>query len=355
LYVCVPCDIGTGQLTPAGYALKYNVNGFRAWIISHLLFFVFTYFGVFPATILYDNWGPLLVLSNIWGYILSTFSYIKGIYFPTHVHDVKQSGNSLYDYIMGVELNPRIGSLDFKLFFNGRPGIIGWNLINLSFIAAQYEIHGVVTNSILLVTFLHLVYILDFFWNEDWYLRTIDIAHDHFGWYLAWGDTTWLPFMYTLQGLYLTVHPYQLSAIEFAIVTFIGLSGYAIFRLVNNQKSDFRKTPPGEKCIIWGKPATFVEASYKTCDGKTHRSNLLTSGYWGWSRHFNYFGDLLISFAYCACCGLEHILPYFYIIYMIMLLVNRVERDHHRLQEKYGAKWDEYCGIVKWKILPYVY
>jgi 7-dehydrocholesterol reductase len=37
--------------------------------------------------------------------------------------------------------------------------------------------------------------VVDFFINEDWYLRTIDIAHDHFGFYLAWGDVVWLPFM----------------------------------------------------------------------------------------------------------------------------------------------------------------
>lgn len=54
---------------------------------------------------------------------------------------------------------------------------------------------------------LHLVYILDFFWNEDWYLRTIDIAHDHFGWMLAWGDAVWLPFVYTLPGTYLVTSP----------------------------------------------------------------------------------------------------------------------------------------------------
>lgn len=40
---------------------------------------------------------------------------------------------------------------------------------------------------------------LDFFWNETWYLKTIDICHDHFGWYLGWGDCVWLPFLYTLQ------------------------------------------------------------------------------------------------------------------------------------------------------------
>lgn len=40
---------------------------------------------------------------------------------------------------------------------------------------------------------------LDFFWNETWYLKTIDICHDHFGWYLGWGDCVWLPYLYTLQ------------------------------------------------------------------------------------------------------------------------------------------------------------
>jgi 7-dehydrocholesterol reductase len=355
LYLYFPCEQHSGQLTPAGYELKYNVNGLRAWIVSHLLFFVCAYFDVISWTIIYDNLGALLVLSNIWGYILATYCYVKAIYFPTHEHDCKRTGNFLYDYFMGIELNPRIGNFDFKLYFNGRPGIVGWNLINISYIAAQYKIHGEITNGMVLMSFLHLVYILDFFWNEDWYLRTIDIAHDHFGWMLAWGDTTWLPFMYTLQGLYLTVHPYRLSVTQFAIIAFLGLSGYAIFRLVNNQKAAFRKTPPGEKFIIWGKPATYVAASYKTSDGKTHQSNLLTSGFWGWSRHFNYFGDLLISFAYCACCGSEHLLPYFYFIFMTCLLVTRVERDHERLKEKYGSKWDEYCKIVKWKILPYFY
>ena len=43
------------------------------------------------------------------------------------------------------------------------------------------------------------VYVLDFFWNETWYLKTIDICHDHFGWYLGWGDCVWLPYLYTLQ------------------------------------------------------------------------------------------------------------------------------------------------------------
>lgn len=50
-----------------------------------------------------------------------------------------------------------------------------------------------------LCTFVEAIYVLDFFWNEAWYLKTIDICHDHFGWYLGWGDCVWLPYLYTLQ------------------------------------------------------------------------------------------------------------------------------------------------------------
>lgn len=57
--------------------------------------------------------------------------------------------------MMGIEFNPRIGKwFDFKLFFNGRPGIVAWTLINLSFAAKQRELYGHVTNSMVLVNVL---------------------------------------------------------------------------------------------------------------------------------------------------------------------------------------------------------
>jgi 7-dehydrocholesterol reductase len=135
----------------------------------------------------------------LYAYILASFCLIKAYYFPTHPEDVKKSGWVLYDFMMGSELNPRFGKwFDFKLFHNGRPGIIAWTLINFSFMCAQYNMYGYVTNSMILLNFFHMIYVVDFFYNEDWYLRTIDIAHDHFGWYLSYGDTSYLPFMYNI-------------------------------------------------------------------------------------------------------------------------------------------------------------
>lgn len=130
----------------------------------------------------------------------------------------------------------------------------------------------------------------------------------------------------------------NLSNEYLALNVFLGFLGYYIFRAVNNQKDLVRKT--NGNCNIWGKPATFIRSEYTSSDGKKHTSILLTSGFWGLSRHFNYVGDLILSFAMCMTCGTNHLLPYFYIIYMTILLVHRIERDHERCKGKYGKYWD---------------
>lgn len=354
IYTFLPGKIGYGQETPAGYKLPYVVNGLLAWFVTHVLFIIGFTLNLYPSSIIHDHWPGLLIATNIYGYFLSIFSYIKSLTFPSHSNDLKFSGSFIYDFLMGVEFNPRFGKLfDFKLFHNGRPGIIAWTCINLSFAGYQYNQLGHVTNSMVLVNLFHAIYVLDFFYNEDWYLRTIDIAHDHFGFYLAWGDTVWLPFMYTLQSHYLVRNPIHLSNQYVAFVLLIGFSGYYIFRTVNNQKDLVRNT--NGECNIWGKKARVLRIKFTTSDGKTRDSLLLVSGFWGLSRHFNYLGDLLISLAMCMACGTSHILPYFYIIYMTVLLVQRIYRDQERCKGKYGVYWDKYCEIVPYKLIPYVW
>jgi 7-dehydrocholesterol reductase len=255
---------------------------------------------------------------------------------------------------MGVELNPRLGqNWDFKLFYNGRSSILGWSLIDLSFIAYQYQTHGYVSKSILLSTLFHTIYILDFFYNESWYLRTIDIAHDHFGFYLAWGTTAFLPTFYTLQVQYLARNPTPLTTTQALSILTIGLSAYALFRSVNHQKDLVRRTHGNTH--IWGRPATFITTKYTTSDGNSHQSLLITSGWWGVCRHANYLADLILSWAMCAPCGTRHVLPWSYLVFMGVLLVHRIRRDEGRCRAKYGVGWEEYVEKVRWKLVPGVW
>jgi 7-dehydrocholesterol reductase len=223
----------------------------------------------------------------------------------------------------------------------------------LSFIAYQYQLHGYITKSILLATALHTVYVVDFFVNEDWYLRTIDICHDHFGFYLAWGCIVWLPSMYTLQTQYLARNPVILSPLQAAAIAIAGVSGYAIFRSVNHQKDLCRRTQ-GE-CQIWGSKAEILRVKYRTKDGLEHNSLLLCSGWWGKARHVNYLGDLVLSYSMCATCGIKNLLPWTYAIFMTVLLFHRCSRDEERCSKKYGKYWDEYCKRVKYVIIPGVF
>ena len=343
-----------GAVTPAGNRLTYQINGLQAWVISHLFFVLGAFvFGWFSPTLIFDHWGSLLWIVNVGGFTLAAFAYVKALYFPSFSQDRKFSGSAIFDFFMGIELNPRLGWIDFKLFFNGRPGIIGWTLINLSFASAQWALYGQVTNSMWLVNLFHALYVLYFFWKESWYLKTIDIHHDHFGWMLAWGDLVWLPYMYTLQGLYLVFNPVELSLPYALFVLIFGLFGFALFAQANNQKDRFRET--NGEALIWGEPPQSLDCSYLTQDGATRKTRLLLSGWWGISRHMNYTGDLILSLAYSLACGTTHLFPYFYFLFLTILLVHRCLRDEERCAAKYGPAWNDYTAQVQWRLIPYVW
>ena len=69
---------------------------------------------------------------------------------------------------MGRELNPRIlgDRLDLKFFFELRPGLIGWMLIDWSLLASQYKQTGDVTSALALVVVFQTVYVFDALKNE---------------------------------------------------------------------------------------------------------------------------------------------------------------------------------------------
>ena len=200
------------------------------------------------------------------------------------------------------------------------------------------------------------------------YLRTIDICHDHFGFYLAWGSVVWLPAVYTLQVQYLARYPVNLSPLTAMMNLVVGLGGYVLFRSVNHQKDLIRRT--NGQCNIWGKKAAYIRCTFRTKDNLTHESLLLCSGkftkpfhnpsadiagWWGIVRHANYLGDLILAYAMCAPCGTRSLLPWTYALFMTVLLMHRCYRDEERCSGKYGENWKVYCGKVGWKLIPGVF
>jgi len=359
----------------------------------------------FPVwTFIWNNYVQILTCNVLISYFLATWTYVRSFSVkpndPSH-RELAQgghTGNIPYDWFIGRELNPRItlpffGTIDIKAWMELRPGMLGWILLDLAFIAHQYRAHRMVTDSILIVTFSQALYVFDALYMEPAILTTIDIINDGFGFMLAFGDLAWLPFVYSLQARYLAVHPVVLGPLGCLGVFAVQGTGYYIFRAANNEKNRFRNNPHDPKV----KHLTYIETEAG--------SRLLTSGWWGTARHINYLGDWFMSWAYCLPTGIagyiiQHnhpahsaseldsvvgasmpgpgglllarqpvgaqvvqgeargwgmLVTYFFMLYFAILLVHRERRDEEKCRRKYGKDWERYCREVPWRIVPGVY
>lgn len=340
LQIGAPGDLRRGTPLADGSRLGYRMNGWFTFWCTWAVLLMLVSAGWLSPTIAYDQFGPLLTTANIAAFLLAAVLYVWGKRSP----DPGTAGVPLYDYVMGVSLNPRVRSFDLKFFCESRPGLILWVAINASLAAKQYELHGYVTTPMILVNAFQFLYVADYFFHEEAIVTTWDIKHERFGWMLCWGDLVWVPFTYTIQAFYLVTHTHDLPIVATIGIAALNLAGYFIFRSANIQKHRFRRDPARE---VWRRPPEYI----RTRSGAL----LLTSGWWGIARHLNYLGDLMMGLAWCLPTGFEHPLPYFYIVYFLILLIHRERRDHAMCLRKYGRDWEAYCQRVPWRILPGVY
>src|SRR5689334_2930944 len=81
--------------------------------------------------------------------IIATFVYVRSFSVKPGNKENRElapygcTGNMVYDWFMGRELNPRvviplIGEVDIKEWLELRPGMLGWILFNCAWIAQQY-------------------------------------------------------------------------------------------------------------------------------------------------------------------------------------------------------------------------
>lgn len=327
-----------------GRRLKYRLNGFFAFVLTSAIVGTCLFWGI-ELCYVYSHFLQFALAATVFSVVLSVYLYARSLKAPRDELSPASSGNVVYDFFIGRELNPRIGAFDLKYFCELRPGLIGWVVVNLVMLLAEMKVQGRGTPSLamVLVNSFQLLYVVDALWNEEALLTTMDIIHDGFGFMLAFGDLVWVPFTYSLQAFYLVSHPHDLSWPLASVIIALKLCGYVIFRCANSQKNAFRKNPTDPKL-----------AHLKTIHTSTGKS-LLVSGWWGFVRHPNYLGDLIMALAWSLPCGFNHLLPYFYVIYFTALLVHREARDEHQCKRKYGLAWEKYCQRVPYRILPYVY
>ncbi|XP_029790781.1 delta(14)-sterol reductase isoform X2 [Suricata suricatta] len=344
LYMLPVGKVVEGMPLADGRRLKYRLNGFYAFLLTSAAVGTAVYWGV-DLHYVYRHFLQFALAAVAFALGLSVYLAVRASRVPPSALAPASSGNAIYDFFIGRELNPRIGTFDLKYFCELRPGLIGWVVVNLAMLLAEVKLQKRAAPSLamILVNGFQLLYVVDALWNEEALLTTMDITYDGFGFMLAFGDLVWVPFVYSLQAYYLVGHPNDVSWLMASLIIALKLCGYIIFRCANSQKNSFRKNPTDPKL-----------AHLKTIPTSTGK-NLLVSGWWGLVRHPNYLGDLLMALAWSLPCGFRHALPYFYVVYFAVLLVHREARDERHCRRRYGLAWEQYCRQVPHRILPHVY
>ncbi|KAH8692829.1 c-14 sterol reductase [Talaromyces proteolyticus] len=396
LQIVLPGQVVEGVPLACGGRHIYKFNAFRSSILIFAGLGAGTYvYGADFAvwTFIWDNYLQVVSANLLIVIVLSIYVYARSFSIPApgqpnpeyrELAPGGHSGNVLYDFFIGRELNSRITLpipfvsekaskiIDIGTFCEVRPGLTGWIIMNLANIAHQYRTHGYVTDSILLITAVQGFYVMDCLYMEPAILTTMDIIMDGFGYMLCFGDLVWVPFIYSTQTRYLAIFPYKMGLNGLALIASVSGLGYYIFRSANNEKNRFR-TDPNDPRVQHLKYITTKTGS-----------KLITSGWWGTARHINYFGDWLMSWGYCLPTGiagyvmLETINPstgqlekravqtpeaqgwgsiftYFYVLYFGILLIHREGRDEEKCHKKYGKDWEKYKSLVRYKIIPGIY
>ena len=349
LHLLLPGTMKKGTVLPDGTRLTYKLNGMSVLLVTILL----TGVGIHTETLdlqwVHANFLALLTAGVGFAFLFSFVLYF-GSFTTTKKGKQKilakggDTGNYLYDFFIGRELNPRIGNMfDLKVFCELTPGLIGWLLLDLGFAHAQFKKTGSISVAMSLVCAFQALYVFDALYFEPAILTTMDVTTDGFGFMLAFGDLVWVPFTYSLQARYILEQGVELELMHIIIIIAIKVIGYSIFRGSNGQKNAFRTDPDS--------PSVAHLKFLKTKRG----TRLIINGWWGICRHVNYLGDWLMAWAWCLPCGFGNVIPYFYVVYFGVLLFHRDLRDGEQCEIKYGEDWKKYCATVKYRLIPGVY
>lgn len=347
----LPGKIFYGPITPKGNIPVYRANGPLAFLISIASFCFFSfYLHLFSASIIYDNFGAILGALNIASLIVCALLYLKGRYIPSST-DSGTTGNLIFDYYWGTELYPLFWGCNLKMFINCRLGMMSWGLILLSYAAKQYELFGL-SNSMLIAVGLQFIYLSKFYLWETGYLASLDIMHDRAGFYICWGCLVWVPCVYTSPTMYLVLHPNHLSLLFAVLIASLGTLSILANYFADRQRQLVRAT--AGQCLIWGREPRIMLAEYTTEQGVKKQNILLSSGWWGIARHFHYLPEIAGAFFWSVPALFLSPIPYFYVVFLSLLLLDRAFRDDARCAKKYGEYWERYCDLVPYKIIPYL-
>ncbi|KAJ5738796.1 ERG4/ERG24 ergosterol biosynthesis protein [Penicillium malachiteum] len=339
-----------------GQQLKYHCSAYTSFYLTIVVMAFLHGTGLFPIYTFLDEFGPLMSVAILSGYLNSLVTYVQAFVRGTQ-HRI--TGYPIYDFFMGAELNPRLfGILDFKMFYEVR---IPWFILfGLSCAAAtrQYERYGYVSGEVLFLVMAHYTYANACSKAEHLITTTWDMYQEKLGFMLTFWNMAGVPMSYCHCTLYLANHePSTYAWSRPALVAFFisYLFVYWVWDTANGQKNSFRMMERG----TWVKRTTFPQLPWQEVHNpKTivseNGDTILADGWYGLARKVHYSCDMFFAISWGLITGFESPFPWFYPVFFSIMIAHRAMRDINKCRHKYGASWTAYEKQVPYLFIPYV-
>ncbi|XP_028855588.1 delta(14)-sterol reductase [Denticeps clupeoides] len=336
--------VAEGKLGKDGKRLTYNCNGIHAFLLSAALLVGMWYCGVFKAHSVTDRANSVVSACSLVAFVLAALLYVSSQeVFLRQKDNGSKFGNLVRKFTLGKMTDPRACNIDLKQFFMVRIGFIGWAMVDICYLLENTEEDVLPSLPLLLVSVFQLIYILDFLVDEETVLPTKEFTDEGIGFLMIQGEYVWIPFYSSTPAFFLLQRPAQISIYAATLLTLLFGVGFIFYHHSNEQKDGFRKNP--------NDPAFAKLETIQSPSGQ----KLLVSSWFGWVRHPNYLGDIMMNLAWSLPCGFTSIVPYLPCLVCINLLRRRATEIEESCQRKHGKAWEEYCHRVPYKMLPHVY
>ncbi|KAM7196508.1 Ergosterol biosynthesis ERG4/ERG24 family domain containing protein [Naviculisporaceae sp. PSN 640] len=356
LYCLAPGVWAYGKPLPheGGKQLPYYCSAYVSFYTTIVMAAALHFSGLFPLYTIIDEFGPILTVAIISGYAVAIIAYVSAFYRgATH----RMSGNHIYDFFMGAELNPRMfGILDFKMFFEVR---LPWYILFLltsATAARQYERYGYVSGEVCFMWLAHYLYANACSKGEELIVPTWDMYYEKWGFMLIFWNLAGVPLSYCHSTLYLASHdPATYRWNRFALVLFFAsyIFVYWVWDSCNGQKNSFRAMESGK----FVKRNTFPQVPWQSIKNpnviETGLDNkILCDGWYGLARKVHYSCDVFFAVSWGLITGFDSVFPWFYPVFFCCMITHRCMRDIQRCRNKYGEAWTEYEKRVPYLLIP---
>ncbi|KAK2070029.1 hypothetical protein P8C59_004564 [Phyllachora maydis] len=359
LYIWAPGVWGHGKPLAhlGGKQLAYYCSAYTSFYITFGLAFALHYTGLFKLYTIIDEFGPLLSVAILSGYMVSIIAYVSAFARgATH----RMTGNHVYDFFMGAELNPRMfGILDFKMFFEVRLPWYILLMLSCGAAARQWERYGYVSGEVAFILMAHYLYANACSKGEELIITTWDMYFEKWGFMLIFWNMAGVPLSYCHCTIYLANHHPDVYRHHPAVLVLMVLGylfTYWVWDTSNSQKNRFRAMERGTLIVRH----TFPQLPWQTLHNPQvikmdTRDTILVDGWYAYARKIHYTCDAYFALNWGLITGFESPFPWFYPVFFCAMIAHRTLRDVHKCREKYGKAWDEYEQRTPYLFIPYLF